>query len=68
MNRLIFALLLALLGVGVLFPNLKMALILALGKILLVLFFYMELKHAHVAWKLTSLGLIGITVLGLLMF
>lgn len=68
MNRLIFALLLVLLGVGILFPSLKMALILALGKILLILFFYMELKHAHIAWKLTSLGLIGVTIFGLLMF
>lgn len=68
MNRLIFAFLLTLLALGVLFPNLKIALILALGKILLVLFFYMELRHAHVAWKVTSLGLVGITVLGLLMF
>ncbi|NUN06869.1 MAG: hypothetical protein HUU57_14035 [Bdellovibrio sp.] len=68
MNRLIFALLLALLGIGVLFPNLKIAFILALGKILLVLFFYMELKHAHAAWKVTSLGLIAATLFGLLMF
>ncbi|MEK2646644.1 hypothetical protein [Bdellovibrio sp. BCCA] len=68
MNKIVFALLLLLLGVGLLFPTVKFVLFLALIKVLLVAFFYMELLHAHVAWKLASTGLLLVTFAGLFLF
>lgn len=68
MNKIVFALLLGLLGIGVLFPTLKVALVLAFLKVSLVLFFYMELRHTHVAWKLASIGLVLVIFTGLTIF
>lgn len=65
MNKIVFALLLILLGVGLYFPQLNLLLILALVKVLLVVFFYMELREAHAAWIVTVTGLIGIIFGGL---
>lgn len=68
MNKLIFGLLLSLLVVGFLFPSLKFALLLALIKVLLVVYFYMELRHAHAAWKFAMTGLVLATFGGLFLY
>ncbi len=68
MNKLIFGLLLSLLAVGFMFPSFKFALLLALIKVLLVVYFYMELRHAHVAWKFVMTGLVLATFGGVLLY
>ncbi|WP_374080513.1 hypothetical protein [Bdellovibrio bacteriovorus] len=68
MNKIVFALLLSLLGLGLLFPSVKFALVLALIKVLLIVFVYMELLHAHLAWRLAGSGVLIATIAGLFLF
>lgn len=58
MNRIIFALLLALSFLSFVFQSYKLVMAFALIKVLLLLFFYMELRHAHWAWKIIMTGLL----------
>lgn len=66
MNKAIFGLLLSLLALGLLFPSFKIAMILALIKVMLVVYFYMELHHAHTIWKFAMTGLVLATFGGVL--
>lgn len=68
MNKIIFGLLLSLLAVGLFFPSLKFALLLAMIKVLLVVYFYMELRHAHTVWKFAVTGLVLATFGGLFLY
>lgn len=68
MNKFIFSLLLVMLSVGLLFPSPNLALFLALIKVLLVVFFYMELRSAHFVWKLIVTSLIAVTFSGLYLY
>lgn len=68
MNKFIFSLLLVMLSVGLLFPSPNLALLLAFLKVLLVVFFYMELRSAHIVWKLIVTSLITVTFSGLYLY
>lgn len=58
MNRVIFSILLILLAASLLVTHTQLTLLLALLKILLVAFFYMELRHAHRVWQVGFLAFV----------
>lgn len=66
MNKIVFAILLILVGAGLCFRQLNLLLIFALIKVLLVVFFYMELRHVHAVWKVATIGLVLMIFAGLL--
>lgn len=68
MNRAVFGLLLGLLFLSFIFQNYKLVMAFALLKVLLVLYFYMELRHAHWAWQLSMTGLVIATFGGVFFY
>lgn len=68
MNKVVFAILLILVGAGLFFRQLDLLLIFAFVKVMLVIFFYMELRHTHAIWKVATIGLILTIFGGLVIF